>query len=626
MDEKIRILFLSATPSATGRIRVDVEAREISERLDEGSVREEFEIIKHTALRTTDFQKFLMKHKPHIVHFAGHGTKSKKIIFEDAAGNKKLMEPKDIGEVFRILAGNIRIVVLNACYTKPQAVALRKSIDFTIYIKETIGDRAAVTFAGAFYRALAFGLPVQDAFDSGVTQVKMEGGLGAESLQLLVRDGASASETLSRKKSDTEGTTKLDAEPLISALERIATGDGTKGDINLVRRAMLDSRLVLDQNAETSEVVITTTVAGKVRAETDCVTYHRIQEQLFPPPPGLGPPLPGLIVIGREDSLVAVTGLLQPSGSKSDINMVVVRGWPGVGKTTLVGVLGRDPDLLRGFPHGVLWTALERKPDLISKLAEWGRALGTDELMRTPTLDEAVTKFASLVRHRQMLLIVDDLWDPVDALPFLRAAAHSKCALIVTTRLTEVAEALTGDARRIYVLPVLSEENSMTLLSHLAPSVVERYADACRELAQDLGYLPLALHVAGRLLKAEEAMGLSILDLIDGIREGARLFEQPAPLVRAEGTVLPTVHSLLKRSTDDLEPRERECFAFLGAFAPKPATFDLGAMKFVWQLTDPAPVVGKLVGHGLLEPVGNGRFQMHELLVKHARSILEAQS
>src|SRR5205807_10572675 len=153
-------------------------------------------------------------------------------------------------------------------------------------------------------------------------------------------------------------------------------------------------------------------------------------------------------------------------------------------------------------------------------------ALGTDELIRTPTLDEAITKFAALIRHRRMLLIVDDLWDPVDALPFLRAAAHSKCALIVTTRLTAVAEALTGEAQRIYVLPVLTEENSMTLLSHLAPSVVEQYPDECRELAGDLGYLPLALHVAGRLLKAEAVMDLNILDLIKGIREGARLFEQ----------------------------------------------------------------------------------------------------
>src|SRR5207237_6730238 len=98
-----------------------------------------------------------MKHTPHIVHFAGHGSKEKKIIFEDDLGNKQLIEPKDLAEIFRILRDNIRIVVLNACYTRPQALALQKTIDFTIYINKTIGDKAAVIFAGTFYCALAFG-------------------------------------------------------------------------------------------------------------------------------------------------------------------------------------------------------------------------------------------------------------------------------------------------------------------------------------------------------------------------------------------------------------------------------------------------------------------------------------
>jgi hypothetical protein len=31
--------------------------------------------------------------------------------------------------------------------------------------------------------------------------------------------------------------------------------------------------------------------------------------------------------------------------------------------------------------------------------------------------------------------------------------------------------------------------------------------------------------------------------------------------------------------------------------------------------------VRQLVGHGLLEPVGRGRFQMHRILVDHARSL-----
>jgi hypothetical protein len=118
-------------------------------------------------------------------------------------------------------------------------------------------------------------------------------------------------------------------------------------------------------------------------------------------------------------------------------------------------------------------------------------------------------------------------------------------------------------------------------------------------------------------------MGLSVVDLIEGIRSGAEFLEEPAPIDRAEGTVLPSVQALLKRSTDELDELTRNCFAYLGPFAPKPATFDLAAMSAVWEIADPALIIRKLVGHGLLEPVGAGRFQMHELLVKHARSLLK---
>jgi hypothetical protein len=87
--------------------------------------------------------------------------------------------------------------------------------------------------------------------------------------------------------------------------------------------------------------------------------------------------------------------------------------------------------------------------------------------------------------------------------------------------------------------------------------------------------------------------------------------------------VLPTVQALLQKSTDALDHLTRDCFACLGPFAPKPATFDLEALRFVWKMEDPLPIIRKLLGHGLLEPVGAGQFQMHELLVAHARSLME---
>jgi hypothetical protein len=111
--------------------------------------------------------------------------------------------------------------------------------------------------------------------------------------------------------------------------------------------------------------------------------------------------------------------------------------------------------------------------------------------------------------------------------------------------------------------------------------------------------------------------------MLSGLRSGADIVKQKAPSDRTdlERQTIPTVAALLNQSTDRLDEFSRECFAYLGPFAPKPATFDVGALAAVWQLADPKPVIRELVNHGLLEPVG-GRFKMHALLVAHARAML----
>lgn len=623
MSEKIRILLLSANPPDTKWIGVDREAREVYEKLNRGPHKDSFELFLHPAVRVADLQQLLMEHEPHIVHFSGHSSLAKKIILEGSAGRGKQIKPHALTNVFRLYNKHVRIVVLNACLTDEQAENLTQVIDHAIGVDRLIGDQAAINFAGSFYLALSYGRTVQEAFDSAKAQ-----------LDLMDLPHSKGVQFFSRKDAPSDFPPKPEAapNPLKLALEDLINNDSDEDKKRLLRRAILDGTLILDRGEDVREGAVRIAESAKadgsgkaLRAELNPDIYQRLQEAIFPPPPGLGPPLPGLIVIGREDSLTTVKGLVQtPSTAGADLNLTVVRGWPGVGKTTLVGVLGRDPEMLKAFPDGVLWTALERGPELMTKFADWGRALGTDDLLRTPTIEEAIIKLTALLRHRRMLLIVDDIWQASDAVPFLRVAGQTKCAVLATTRLTEVADELSLNEERIYVLPVLTEANSIILLRYLAPDPVDQYPDECRELVSDLGYLPLALHVAGRVLKAEAKLGLNVVELITSIREGAKFLEETAPInYKTDGTVPLTVQALLNKSTEILDELTRDCFAYLGPFAPKPATFDAAAMKAVWQVDDPAPIIRKLVAHGLLEPVGASRFQMHELLVKHAKSLLQ---
>jgi CHAT domain-containing protein len=195
MTEKTRILFLSANPWTTSRILVDEEAREIFERLQEGPHRDNFDFQKHPATKPEDLQKLLLMHKPHIVHFSGHGTKKEKIILRGERGRGKTVDQQGLAEVFGLYNNHLRLVVLNACFTRVQARSLAAVIDYSVGTAKGIGDKGSVAFAGAFYRALGFGKSVRDAFNSAQAELALTKTPRSRGIELFVRDGISENDS-----------------------------------------------------------------------------------------------------------------------------------------------------------------------------------------------------------------------------------------------------------------------------------------------------------------------------------------------------------------------------------------------------------------------------------------------
>jgi hypothetical protein len=426
---------------------------------------------------------------------------------------------------------------------------------------------------------------------------------------------------------------------------RALDGSATGAECDFLRRAVLARRILLSTGdgsaAIGGDAVGGVAVGGDVSRSAivtgdhntlinisgiDPAALRKLILDLQLPRAGSAPPLPGLFV-GRDADMMNIKARLgiavTPAAPPSLQVLAAVRGWPGIGKTTLAAALAHDEDVNAAYPDGVLWVSLGTEPNIMSELAGWGRALGNDDLLRASTITEASAQLAAMLRNRRMLLIVDDVWDKDHVKPF--QVGGRGCAMLVTTRASDVAQAVAPTAGSIYRLPVLHDDAAMEILRALAPGVVAKHPAECMELIHELEGLPLALQVSGHMLNAESNRGFGVVDLLADLREGAKVLEAQAPAERiglaSESSV--TVAVLLKKSTDRLDAFTRDCFAYLGPFAPKPATFDLGAMKFVWQVDDPKPIAVTLIGRGLLEPVGDtGRFQMHALLVAHAKSLL----
>ncbi len=172
---KIKILFLAANPAFTEKLEIDKEIRTIEEKIRAAEHRDSIELVSALAVRPDDLQQTLLKHKPQIVHFSGHGEFTGELLLLDKDGNPKPVKPEAIQALFTILKDNIRVVVFNACYTKKQAQAVTKEIDCVIGMNTYISDQAATIFAASFYRALGFGRSVKEAFELGKTALLLEG-------------------------------------------------------------------------------------------------------------------------------------------------------------------------------------------------------------------------------------------------------------------------------------------------------------------------------------------------------------------------------------------------------------------------------------------------------------------
>ena len=189
---KIKVLFLVSNPLTQDRLALDEECRQISAKIRSSDHRDAIELIAAWAVRPADLQELLLRHRPHVVHFSGHGTSStlagsvpsgtgaprrdmvlsdddraEQLVFNGDDGQPQPMTKAALVGLFSVLKDNVHLVLLSACHSAPIAEALADVIPCTIGIRAQISDSAAITFAASFYQALGFGRSIQEAFDLG---------------------------------------------------------------------------------------------------------------------------------------------------------------------------------------------------------------------------------------------------------------------------------------------------------------------------------------------------------------------------------------------------------------------------------------------------------------------------
>lgn len=187
----VRVLFLAANPKSTGHLALDEEMHAIQQRLRLSGAADRFELRAEWAVRAEELPAALLRHKPRIVHFSGHGSESGEILLADPSGHDIIPVPPDtLRRLFRILARDILCVVLNSCFSERQAIALAEVVPSAVGMGANVSDTAAIAFAAGFYEALAFGESLYNAFELGRTATELAlQGHQSEFPRLVARTG-----------------------------------------------------------------------------------------------------------------------------------------------------------------------------------------------------------------------------------------------------------------------------------------------------------------------------------------------------------------------------------------------------------------------------------------------------
>jgi hypothetical protein len=182
----VRILFLASNPVAITRRSLDEEARAINDKIRSGEYRDAFELITEWAVRPDDLLHAFMEHEPHVVHFSGQGNDRGEIVLTGNDGQPHPVSTQALVSLFGVLGEGVRVAVLNIGGSLSQAAAIAEHVDCVVGMRRAISERAVVHFAASFYRALAFGRSVDNAFGQGKLSLLLEN-TGEDETPELVR-------------------------------------------------------------------------------------------------------------------------------------------------------------------------------------------------------------------------------------------------------------------------------------------------------------------------------------------------------------------------------------------------------------------------------------------------------
>jgi len=337
------------------------------------------------------------------------------------------------------------------------------------------------------------------------------------------------------------------------------------------------------------------------------------------------------LFVGRQDDLRTLARQLKAKETSAigQVEIAGVTGLGGIGKTQLASEFVHRYG--RYFEGGVFWMSFADPAAVPAEVAACGRSLDLNPSYDTLPLDQQVLLVGEEWQKPVARLLVFDNCEDEHLLDRWRPKTGG-ARVLVTSRRARWDLAL---GVQIVSLTILPRPASIELLRRFRPDL--RADDpALNEIAEDLGDLPLALHLAGSFLQryANSPIGKPAAYLAALRRKG--LLDHPS-LQGKDSPISPTGHAAHVARTfalsfeqldseDDTDALALALLARAAYFAcGEPIPRDLllktaGSGAEDLDDTRPDDALNRLTALGLLESNEEGALVVHRLVASFARN------
>lgn len=179
---------------------------------------------------------------------------------------------------------------------------------------------------------------------------------------------------------------------------------------------------------------------------------------------------------------------------------LLIHGVSGAGKSMLAATLAQDNDVRKAFPDGIFWVSLGKESNLLAHQITLIQTL-EDSNLYFHSVEATAEKLQQLCATRSTLIILDDVWDAQDILPFNVMGEHNQIIITTSdTSLLEILKFFIPEAQGFEISAFTAEQAKQFFTQLVNEKKLKEFPIKVEELVHACGHYPAAIKLVANIV------------------------------------------------------------------------------------------------------------------------------